>query len=77
MSKDTKKQRILELVSSNPFLSMKEIANKVGNGTTENYVKSILSQEGISLRKLRKKFANKAKVKVDLNIKEESNEENQ
>ena len=54
----SKKQKILDIISENPFLNLKEIAGFAG--CSSNYVRTILSQEKLTLTELRKKFAKKA-----------------
>ena len=63
----TKKRKILDLIAENPFLSLEEIAKF--SGCSSNYVRTILSQEGLTLTELRKEFAKKATgqgVRLDL-----------
>ena len=62
-----KKQKILDIIAENPFLSLEEIAKFAG--CTSNYVRTILSAEGLTLTKLRKEFAKKATgegIRLDL-----------
>src|SRR5690625_773574 len=51
----TKKQRLLELVRRHPFLSVDEIAQTIG--TTPRYVRTSLSEAGLSLLELRRQQA--------------------
>src|SRR5690554_4953319 len=52
---ETKKHRVLQVAQSDPFLTVAEIASAVS--TTPKYVRTILSEAGISLAKLRKAYA--------------------
>ena len=64
----SKKQKILDIISENPFLNLEEIAEFADCGS--NYVRTILSQEGLTLTELRKRFAEKAAkegIKLEIN----------
>lgn len=50
---ETKKDEIIHMALADPWLHIKEIADQVG--TSEKYVKKILSEQGISLTKQRRK----------------------
>lgn len=51
----SKKERVLRLAQTDPFLSVDEIANMVG--TTSRYVRTSLSEAGLTLTELRRRFA--------------------
>lgn len=55
MSQETIKSRVIQTVYGDPFLSIDEIADKVI--TTPRYVRTILSEAGLSLMQLRKQYA--------------------
>ncbi|NMB39086.1 MAG: hypothetical protein GX994_05885 [Firmicutes bacterium] len=55
MAKETIKSRVIQTVYDDPFLSIDEIADKVT--TTPRYVRTILSEAGLSLMQLRKQYA--------------------
>ncbi len=55
MAKETIKSRVIQTVQGDPFLSIDEIAQKVA--TTPRYVRTILSEAGLSLLQLRKDYA--------------------
>lgn len=52
---ESKKARVLRLAQTDPFLSVDEIARKVG--TTSRYVRTSLSEAGLTLTELRRRFA--------------------
>lgn len=52
---ESKKARVLRLAQTDPFLSVDEIARKVG--TTSRYVRTSLSEAGVTLTELRRRFA--------------------
>lgn len=52
---ETKKQQVLQVAQQDPFLTVAEIAAVVS--TTPKYVRTILSEAGISLAALRKTYA--------------------
>ncbi|OCL28628.1 hypothetical protein U472_00280 [Orenia metallireducens] len=54
----TKKERILDLISKNPYLSLDEIGEQTDSSS--NYVRTILAGEGLTLTKLRKFYGKKA-----------------
>ena len=49
---ETKKDEIIHLALNDPWLHVQEIANQVG--TTERYVRTTLSEQGISLQEKRR-----------------------
>lgn len=51
----SKKERVVRLAQADPFLSVEEIARLVG--TTSRYVRTTLSEAGITLTDLRRRFA--------------------
>lgn len=53
--RETKKQQVLQVAQQDPFLTVAEIAAAVS--TTPKYVRTILSEAGISLAALRKTYA--------------------
>ena len=63
--KPDKENDVLGLVSQNPFLSLNEIANQTG--CDENYVRTILNKNGLTLGSLREDFAEKA-TKLDIKL---------
>lgn len=56
------KDRIIQAAQSDPFLSVGEIARLVG--TTQQYVRTILSESGYSLTKLRRDYVKKMERRV-------------
>lgn len=59
---DSIKERILQTAQADPFLSVEKIAKQVG--TTQQYVRTILSEAGISLTKLRREYAKQMERKL-------------
>lgn len=57
---ETKKQQVLQIAQQDPFLTVAEIAAAVS--TTSKYVRTILSEAGISLAVLRKTYAKHVRV---------------
>lgn len=51
------KESIIQAAQSDPFLSVEEIAKQVG--TTQQYVRTILSESGLSLTKMRRAYVKK------------------
>jgi len=67
---ETKKDMIIRLAKSDPFVSIEEVANQAD--TTNRYVRTILSEAEISLMQLRKeayqnleKLYSKAVAEID------------
>lgn len=58
------KERIIQAAQSDPFLSVEEIARQVG--TTQQYVRTILSESGLSLTKMRRAYVKKMERQLGL-----------
>ncbi|SNY19289.1 hypothetical protein SAMN06265827_10594 [Orenia metallireducens] len=70
LEEETKKDMIIRLAKSDPFVSIEEVANQAD--TTNRYVRTILSEAEISLMQLRKeayqnleKLYSKAVAEID------------
>lgn len=70
IKEETIKEKVIRLAKINPFYTNKEIAQKAN--TTVSYVRTILSEEGISLKEMRKQRYQKLYQR--LYGKEENNE---
>lgn len=60
---ESKKARVLKLVQRDPFLSVDEIADLVG--TTSRYVRTSLSEAGLTLTGLRRRYAEDMKQRLN------------
>lgn len=61
-----KKDEIVRLAMADPFMSVDEIAVKVG--TTPRYVRTILSEAGLSLLALRRRYARQMEERLGLDV---------
>lgn len=68
MGQETKKERILEMAVHDPFLRIEEIASQAG--TTTRYVRTALSEAGLSLTHLRKTYARRMQKELGRNVQE-------
>lgn len=62
----TKKEQILRLAQEDPFLRVEEIAAKAA--TTPRYVRTILSEAGISLMELRRNYARTMERRLGVHV---------
>lgn len=62
----TKKEQIVHMAQSDPFLKVEEIAKMVE--TTPRYVRTILSEAKVSLTHLRRSYARKMEKKLGINV---------
>lgn len=62
----TKKEQIVQLAQSDPFLKVEEIAKMVE--TTPRYVRTILSEAKVSLTHLRRSYARKMEKRLGINV---------
>ncbi|HHV93625.1 MAG TPA: UTRA domain-containing protein [Firmicutes bacterium] len=60
----TKKEKILNIARQDPFLKVEEIAAKVD--TTPRYVRTILSEAGVSLMQLRRSYARRMEERLGI-----------
>ncbi|HEX6972266.1 MAG TPA: hypothetical protein VF234_08605 [Limnochordia bacterium] len=63
MAEETKKHQIVALARRDPFLRIGEIAERAG--TTPRYVRTILSEAGVSLMALRRYYARAMERRLD------------
>jgi hypothetical protein len=63
---ETKKDLIMDLARKDPFLKVEEIAAAIN--TTPRYVRTILSESGLSLMQLRKQYARNMEQRLNVTL---------